>query len=383
MATFVPPTDDLHALADYRDVRYWDRGYRSAFELFKFYEPLPRGRNVYKLVDGSYVESQPADEATVDVVYLGAHSHRLTAAEYVSLVAAGYGEFISADTLTAVGSGSGSSASSATGVGFTVFDASADGFGVGSSTSSGVGFSVLTASATGSGTGASTSTGSGPFSPISLSPLLWLDASDASTITSSGGAVSQWDDKSGNGYDVTQGTASNQPATGATTINSLNVLDFDGNDYLNGTATAMGSADRTIFVVVDSNNTSGWYFTFGQSGVSGERFGLTGQIAVRVNSGYVIYTTAIPLSPTILAFTSTDGTIQNVECRVNGAALSVGSTASRTLATAAQVQVGADGGTGYGFNGSIAEIIVVQDTLTATEISDTETYLADKWGITL
>ena len=34
-------------------------------------------------------------------------------------------------------------------------------------------------------------------------------------------------------------------------------------------------------------------------------------------------------------------------------------------------------------NGAIAEVIVVEGTLTAGEIADTEQYLADKWGITL
>jgi hypothetical protein len=35
------------------------------------------------------------------------------------------------------------------------------------------------------------------------------------------------------------------------------------------------------------------------------------------------------------------------------------------------------------WNGKIAELIVVDGALTAEQISDTETYLADKWGITL
>ena len=38
-------------------------------------------------------------------------------------------------------------------------------------------------------------------------PFLWLDASDASTITHSSGSVSQWADKSGNAFHFTQTTA--------------------------------------------------------------------------------------------------------------------------------------------------------------------------------
>jgi hypothetical protein len=76
------------------------------------------------------------------------------------------------------------------------------------------------------------------FTPLSLNPYLWLDASDTSTITESGGAVSQWNDKSGNGYTFTQGTGAAQPKTGTRTKNGLNVLDFDGGDSLISTAAA-------------------------------------------------------------------------------------------------------------------------------------------------
>lgn len=71
-----------------------------------------------------------------------------------------------------------------------------------------------------------------PFSPADLSPELWLDASDTATITSSSGSVSQWNDKSSNGRNVTQGTGGAQPTTGSFTQNGLNVLSFDGGDSL-------------------------------------------------------------------------------------------------------------------------------------------------------
>jgi hypothetical protein len=54
----------------------------------------------------------------------------------------------------------------------------------------------------------------------------WYDAADASTITESGGVVSQWRDKSGHGRHLNQGTADYQPTTGAETRNGKKVLDF-------------------------------------------------------------------------------------------------------------------------------------------------------------
>lgn len=67
------------------------------------------------------------------------------------------------------------------------------------------------------------------FSPLDVAGIAgWWDASDLSTITEISGAVSQWDDKSGELNHVVQGVAANQPATGLTTINSMNVLNFAG-----------------------------------------------------------------------------------------------------------------------------------------------------------
>jgi len=66
--------------------------------------------------------------------------------------------------------------------------------------------------------------------PVVQNAAVWLDAADATTITESGGAVSQWNNKGSLG-NFTQGTAALQPTTGVSTLNSLNVIDFAG-DYL-------------------------------------------------------------------------------------------------------------------------------------------------------
>jgi hypothetical protein len=72
------------------------------------------------------------------------------------------------------------------------------------------------------------------FTPLDLAPDLWLDAADTTTITASGSPmrVSQWNNKGSRG-NFTQGSSGAQPTTGASTVNGLNVLDFDGGDALN------------------------------------------------------------------------------------------------------------------------------------------------------
>ena len=68
------------------------------------------------------------------------------------------------------------------------------------------------------------------WTPSEITTSLWLDAADASTITESGGAVSQWNDKSGNGRNAVQATSANRPAYTTNALNGKNVLTLDGTD---------------------------------------------------------------------------------------------------------------------------------------------------------
>ena len=83
MATFEPPTDDFVT---------WDAGkYDTILSNLK---SGPRGRNVFKLTDGTYTESQPPTWEEVAVTYYGGHVYTLSAQEEADLIAAGYGDFI-------------------------------------------------------------------------------------------------------------------------------------------------------------------------------------------------------------------------------------------------------------------------------------------------
>lgn len=71
------------------------------------------------------------------------------------------------------------------------------------------------------------------WDPSLITTALWLDAADASTITESGGAVSQWNDKSGNARHATQGTAASRPVVTANGLANKSVITFDGsNDFM-------------------------------------------------------------------------------------------------------------------------------------------------------
>ena len=66
------------------------------------------------------------------------------------------------------------------------------------------------------------------WTPAQITTELWFDAADSSTITTAGGSVSAWNDKSGNARNATQATAANQPTHSATGFNGLPGITFDG-----------------------------------------------------------------------------------------------------------------------------------------------------------
>jgi hypothetical protein len=56
---------------------------------------IPRHANVWKLLDGTYTETQPYDLTTVAVTYYGGHVYSVSSSEAAALTAAGYAADIS------------------------------------------------------------------------------------------------------------------------------------------------------------------------------------------------------------------------------------------------------------------------------------------------
>jgi len=217
------------------------------------------------------------------------------------------------------------------------------------------------------------------FSPLDLSPVLWLDASDTSTITESGGAVSQWDDKSGNGNDVVQATAANQPTSGSRTLNGLNVIEFDGTSvYLRTTASTIKAQPNTIFLVWQLDVTNALQFVFDSRDTANRTvFNPQGDGTYNMRAGTNLRGGTLDTDEHVcrLVFNSVSSSLH-----VDGASVLTGDTSigSWDLATIGASNVG-----DFSLDGIIAEMIVVNGLLTADQITATESYLASKWGITL
>jgi hypothetical protein len=85
MTTFKPPTDNF--------VNWALPGERGIFASLR---PGHRGRNVFKMNDGSFTENQPAYPDNIAITYHGGHVHTITATEEADLIAAGYEDYIEA-----------------------------------------------------------------------------------------------------------------------------------------------------------------------------------------------------------------------------------------------------------------------------------------------
>ena len=93
MAIFRTPTENVVAILPVNENEL-SPDEKLARRLACHYAPTARGINVFLLTDGTYVENQPGDMATVAKTYYGGHDIEVTAAEVASLTAAGYGAYI-------------------------------------------------------------------------------------------------------------------------------------------------------------------------------------------------------------------------------------------------------------------------------------------------
>ena len=94
--------------------------------------------------------------------------------------------------------------------------------------------------------------GSSGFNALSYDNcIVWLDASDASSITLNGSDVSGWADKSTAGNDLSQATASKQPALTTGGQNGKDTITFDGGSEVMGGGASFDITTFTHFMVMD------------------------------------------------------------------------------------------------------------------------------------
>jgi len=211
----------------------------------------------------------------------------------------------------------------------------------------------------------------------------WWDASDSSTITTSGSEVTQWSDKSGNGNDVSQSAGGSRPSPVANGLNGLQVLNFDGTaDHLVSNTFVLQNA-HSIYAVAKSN-TNGYrrllniekYYYLGNGNGNNDfatLYGSNGWISTDTNTpakSIEAHSILVAVSDGTNAIPYHNGTAQNSRSSNMGGAAPAGITIGRHSAKSEQY-----------WDGHIAEIIIFNKNHSNTEREQVEGYLAHKWGI--
>lgn len=222
------------------------------------------------------------------------------------------------------------------------------------------------------------------FTPAEISDLgAWYDASDTASITESAGAVSQWNDKSGNGNHATQGTAANKPTTGTRTVNSLNVLDFDGSaDFLaipSGIHNISAGPNTVMVVMAKDSVALGARSVIGGNGVFSIGTNLASNQTTHRNHASTILTLTITpnTSPTIIGQVRSGTSLTGF---AYGARSTGGTSAQDITTTAATIGASSTGASNY-HDGIFAEIIMYRKALSTTEQNLVGNYLESKWGV--
>jgi hypothetical protein len=242
------------------------------------------------------------------------------------------------------------------------------------------------------------------WTPALITTALWLDAADASTITQSGGTVSQWNDKSGRGNHAINATTASQPTYQATGFNSRPALSFDNTDDFLGISSPVATSAEDYFYasVFQMRSGSGsWRMIMGgrpnfNNGNSAnallQRMSNASQIGTHhtdsTDTRIKVDVTDLfaPTIATLQRSGGTSGTGGTVTVTATGPSqASYLTTATQTWASAANAvfQIGGKqaGGTTW-LDGTISECIVLSRSATTLERQKLEGYLAHKWGLT-
>ena len=245
--------------------------------------------------------------------------------------------------------------------------------------------------------------------------VLWLDGSDVDGDFVTGGSFvggTTWIDKStASNADASQSTASATPAVLSSSFNGLTAVEFDGNDFLDIASTAFGalrnvegatmigflatdvqSSNRALRALMISSGANSaatragitLFDSFGTSvGGTGD-FGLAGRRLdsdgfQRIEGGSVIPSELASVTGVFNYLNGEATLLVDGEVETQASFQSAGTTSDTD---SLNIRVGADAALGSPrgfFNGQIAELIVYDRVLDASELASVQAYFAQKW----
>ena len=228
----------------------------------------------------------------------------------------------------------------------------------------------------------------------STTNMLWLDASDASTFSDTGGLVEQWNDKSGNDAHAVKGAGddSRRPTTGAHTINGLNAVWFNGLNGLTTVSHPFGTSVEDAFVYMvtrrlDPESYTGWgafYSLGGDGGTSKWEAAMRLSALENHNGGGGVLTTnhGLAIDEVWMAGLYGSASELTLETWKNGSLVASKARGTYVNPTTGGIDVGwwplVSSWQTYT---DIGEFIVLNGVRDADTQQKTEGYLAWKWGL--
>ncbi|MDB9513854.1 DUF4347 domain-containing protein [Kamptonema animale CS-326] len=225
---------------------------------------------------------------------------------------------------------------------------------------------------------------------------LWLKA-DALTGFTNGNSVGTWNDSSGNGIVLSQGTAAAQPTYKTAGFNSLPTLSFNGSQYLDTAFNA--SLNPNQYTVITVNQVTGGAGTVRSTITSRETSPLRGYMLYALDSQWLLQvgrdpnnnniwavagnSTSITLNSGYITSGSYDGSQNTIS--VNGTTKSLPFT-NFYPNTSKPLRVGGgktEGGVDFLFVGDISEVILYDKALNNAEHTLVDNYLGAKYNITI
>lgn len=211
--------------------------------------------------------------------------------------------------------------------------------------------------------------------------LAHYSAADTGSLTIVSNKVSAWNDLSGNGHNLGQGTAGVRPLYNGTprTINGITCPEFTGTEFMTSTC-PMDDRTFSVFAVFQTDSVAGNKCLVGDSAGGGFELRLAGAVWQHLKSVVAILaTSSLGVANSRPNFYCSRMDAANHYFNWPGDA--VNTVVEATTFTAGRtLKVGLDQSGTVAWDGLIAELIFYNTTLTLDECSQNFSYLASVWA---
>lgn len=224
----------------------------------------------------------------------------------------------------------------------------------------------------------------GLVNPLTLSPILWLEADYVGTYTSDGASFTHWDDQGTGGTNAVSGSAvyrANYTSLGKPAI------EFNGTSHQLECARDASATERTIVLIVQFDDFSSYHTPLGQRSAAGGRAFRPGQTGDNPGKFQILNaaTTLIGTSSATMTAatpyvaTCTIDSSGNWSMTLNGSAAGSGSGASFTASRTSYIGAQFTSSTVERMKGAIALVGEWNRALTSTELQQVLDWLRVKY----